>query len=154
MASYKTPNGTIVEESVLREKYGSRFDELVSNGTFTLEEEKVVKKKELDFPVQEEVTESITEVETPDASLDSSEEVVELEEPEGIPDPVDTQSKVLSELQINPEEFNSWKEENLRPESKAYDFFKNILLTDEGEQFEDEEKIQKQVSSYLAQKLK
>ena len=112
-----------------------------------------VKKKDSDLPVQEEVTESITEVETPDASLDSSEEVVELEEPEGIPDPVDTQSKVLSELQINPEEFNSWKEENLRPESKAYDFFKNILLTDEGEQFEDEEKIQKQVSSYLAQKL-
>ena len=112
-----------------------------------------VKKKDSDLPVQEEVTESITEVETPDTSLDSSEEVVELEEPEEIPDPVDTESKVLSELQINPEEFNSWKEENLRPESKAYDFFKNILLTDEGEQFEDEEKIQKQVSSYLAQKL-
>jgi len=112
-----------------------------------------VKKKDSDLPVQEEVTESITEVETPDTSLDSSEEVVELEEPEAIPDPVDTESKVLSELQINPEEFKSWKEENLRPESKAYDFFKNILLTDEGEQFEDEEKIQKQVSSYLAQKL-
>ena len=112
-----------------------------------------VKKKDSDLPVQEEVTESITEVETPDTSLDSSEEVVELEEPEAIPDPVDTESKVLSELQINPEEFKNWKEENLRPESKAYDFFKNILLTDEGEQFEDEEKIQKQVSSYLAQKL-
>lgn len=79
MASYKTPNGTIVEESILREKYGSRFDELVSNGTFTLEEEEVVKKKDLDFPVQEEVTESITEAETPATSLDSSEEVVEVE---------------------------------------------------------------------------
>ena len=112
-----------------------------------------VKKKDSDLPVQEEVTESITEVETPDTSLDSSEETVELEEPEAIPDPVDTESKVLSDLQINPEEFKSWKEENLRPESKAYDFFKNILLTDEGKQFEDEEKIQKQVSSYLAQKL-
>lgn len=121
-----------------------------------------VKKKDSDLPVQEEVTESITEVETPDTSLDSSEEVVELEEPEEvveleepetIPDPVDTESKVLSELQINPEEFSSWKEENLRPESKAYDFFKNILLNEYGEQFEDEEKIQKQVSSYLAQKL-
>jgi len=82
MASYKTPNGTIVEESILREKYGSRFDELVSNGTFTLEEEEVVKKKDLDFPVQEEVTESITEVETPATSLDSSEEVVESFDPE------------------------------------------------------------------------
>ena len=45
MANYKTPNGKIVEESILRKKYGSRFDELVSNGTFTLEEEEVVKKK-------------------------------------------------------------------------------------------------------------
>tara|TARA_R110000796_G_scaffold4991_2_gene18822 strand:+ start:4303 stop:9390 length:5088 start_codon:yes stop_codon:yes gene_type:complete len=99
MASYKTPNGTIVEESILREKYGSRFDELISNGTFTLEEEKVVKKKDLDFPVQEEVTESITEVETPDASLDSSEEdpepiEVELEEPTNF----SKASEVVSEL--------------------------------------------------------
>jgi len=98
MASYKTPNGTIVEESILREKYGSRFDELVSNGTFTLEEE-VVKKKDLDFPVQEEVTESITEVKTPDASLDSSEEdpepiEVELEEPTNF----SKASEVVSEL--------------------------------------------------------
>ena len=79
MASYKTPNGTIVEESILREKYGSRFDELVSDGTFTLEEEEVVKKKDSDFPVQEEVTESITEVETPAISSESSEEVIEVE---------------------------------------------------------------------------
>ncbi len=154
MPSYKTPNGNILEESVLREQYGERFDKFVAEGLLILvEDDENLKKKDSDLPVQEEVTESITEVETPDTSLDSSEEVVELEEPEAIPDPVDTESKVLSELQINPEEFKSWKEENLRPESKAYDFFKNILLTDEGEQFEDEEKIQKQVSSYLAQKL-
>ena len=79
MASYKTPNGTIVEESILREKYGSRFDELVSNGTFTLEEEEVVKKKDLDFPVQEEVTESITETQTTPTSSESSERVIEVE---------------------------------------------------------------------------
>ena len=79
MASYKTPNGTIVEESILREKYGSRFDELVSNGTFTLEEEEVVKKKDLDFPIQEEVTESITETQTTPTSSESSERVIEVE---------------------------------------------------------------------------
>lgn len=82
MASYKTPNGTIVEESILREKYGSRFDELVSNGTFTLEEEEVVKKKDLDFPVQEEVTESITETQATPTSSESSEEVAESFDPE------------------------------------------------------------------------
>jgi len=81
MANYKTPNGTIVEESILRERYGSRFDELVSNGTFTLEEEEVVKKKDSDLPSPEEVTESITEVETPDTSLVSSENVIIKEEP-------------------------------------------------------------------------
>tara|TARA_Y100000289_G_scaffold26540_2_gene26094 strand:- start:4834 stop:9939 length:5106 start_codon:yes stop_codon:yes gene_type:complete len=79
MANYKTPNGTIVEESILRKKYGSRFDELVSNGTFTLEEEEVVKKKDLDFPVQEEVTESITETQTTPTSSESSERVIEVE---------------------------------------------------------------------------
>src|SRR6185503_2736071 len=35
MKKYKTPNGQIVDESVLRQKYGDRFDSLVSNGTFT-----------------------------------------------------------------------------------------------------------------------
>jgi hypothetical protein len=70
-----------------------------------------------------------------------------------IPDPLDTEAKVLTELEIEPVEFKSWKEENLRPESKSYKFFKELLLTDEGEQYEDEQKIQKQVTAYLAQKL-
>lgn len=34
--TYKTPNGSIVQESVLRSKYGVRFDELVSDSTLTL----------------------------------------------------------------------------------------------------------------------
>lgn len=70
-----------------------------------------------------------------------------------IPDPLETETKVLTELGIEPVEFKSWKEENLRPESKSYKFFKELLLTDEGEQYEDEQKIQKQVTAYLAQKL-
>jgi len=37
MDKYLTPNGSLVEESVLRSKYGGRFDELVSNGTLTLQ---------------------------------------------------------------------------------------------------------------------
>lgn len=40
MKKYRTPNGQVVDESVLREKYGNRFDSLVSNGTFTVEEDK------------------------------------------------------------------------------------------------------------------
>lgn len=70
-----------------------------------------------------------------------------------IPDPLDTEAKVLTELEIEPIEFKSWKEENLRPESKSYKFFKELLLNDEGKQYEDEQKIQKQVTAYLAQKL-
>jgi len=46
-----------------------------------------VKKKDSDLPVQEEVTESITEVETPDTSLVSSEEVTEVKEPKKTFDP-------------------------------------------------------------------
>lgn len=70
-----------------------------------------------------------------------------------IPDPVNTEAKVLSELGIEPMEFKTWKEKNLREESKSYKFFKNILLNDEGEQFEDEQSIQKQITAFLAQKL-
>ena len=44
-------------------------------------------KKDSDLPVQEEVTESITEVETPDTSLVSLEEVTEVKEPKKTFDP-------------------------------------------------------------------
>ena len=37
MDKYLTPSGTLVEGSVLRSKYGDRFDELVSNGTLKLQ---------------------------------------------------------------------------------------------------------------------
>jgi len=70
-----------------------------------------------------------------------------------IPDPLETETKVLTELGVEPVEFKTWKEENLRPESKSYKFFKELLLNDEGQQYEDEQKIQKQVTAYLAQKL-
>lgn len=35
MKKYRTPNGQVVDESVLRQKYGDRFDSLVSDGTFS-----------------------------------------------------------------------------------------------------------------------
>ena len=35
MKKYKTPNGQVVDESVLRQKYGDRFDSLVKDGTFS-----------------------------------------------------------------------------------------------------------------------
>jgi len=50
LKKYKTPNGKIVDESVLRKKYGNRFDELVSNGTFTVHEFGQVKKVKMIFP--------------------------------------------------------------------------------------------------------
>ena len=71
-----------------------------------------------------------------------------------IPDPLKTEAKVLSKLEIDPIEFNNWKEKNLRAESKRYKFFKQMLLNNEGEQYEDEQKIQKQITAFLAQKLK
>lgn len=39
LKKYITPNGKIVDESVLRQKYGSRFNELVNDGTFSLYQE-------------------------------------------------------------------------------------------------------------------
>ena len=39
MPSYKTPNGNILEESVLREQYGERFDKFVAEGLLILVED-------------------------------------------------------------------------------------------------------------------
>lgn len=51
LKKYKTPNGTIVDESVLRQKYGSRFNELVNNGTLTIyHETRQVKNVKMIFP--------------------------------------------------------------------------------------------------------
>ena len=41
MKKYRTPNGQLVEESVLRQKYGDKFDGMVSSGTFVAEQEPV-----------------------------------------------------------------------------------------------------------------
>jgi hypothetical protein len=107
---------------------------------------------------------SLDSSETPPVSIPVQEETLLIDgfdpstltaplEDGSIPDPLDTEAKVLTELEIEPVEFKSWKEKNLRPESKSYKFFKELLLNDEGEQYEDEQKIQKQVTAYLAQKL-
>ena len=107
---------------------------------------------------------SLASSETPPVSIPVQEETLLIDgfdpstltapvEDGSIPDPLKTESKVLTELEIEPAEFKSWKEENLRAESKSYKFFKELLLNDEGEQYEDEQKIQKQVTAYLAQKL-
>jgi len=80
MPSYKTPNGNILEESVLREQYGERFDKFVAEGLLVLvEDDENLKKKDSDLPVQEEVTESITETQTTPTSSESSERVIEVE---------------------------------------------------------------------------
>lgn len=107
---------------------------------------------------------SLASSETPPVSIPVQEETLLIDgfdpstltaplEDGSIPDPLDTENKVLTELGVEPVEFKTWKEENLRPESKSYKFFKELLLNDEGQQYEDEQKIQKQVTAYLAQKL-
>jgi len=43
---YKTPNGKFEVESILKEKYGNDFENLISNNTFVLDSEEPLKKKE------------------------------------------------------------------------------------------------------------
>jgi len=82
------------DELILSEEDKLKLDEIVSQMIqnnepdesiqFVVEDFKSiygVKKKDSDLPVQEEVTESITEVETPDTSLVSSESLIVEEEP-------------------------------------------------------------------------
>ncbi len=63
------------------------------------------------------------------------------------------EASVAENMGIDINDYNQWKEENLRPESSTYRFFKNLLLTKDGEQFEVEEKANQRFNSYLASKL-
>jgi hypothetical protein len=122
-----------------------------------LEQQEVVDGKPLPFtpiasklqPV-EETTEVVAEVEKPLAGKTSEDfELATIE-----PLPVEEiEANVLTELQINPSDYNVWKEENTRPESKSYKFLKEVLLPKEGVEFERQETVNKRINSYLASQL-
>ena len=77
----------------------------------------------------------------------------ELVEPTKVEEVATIEDNVLAELGIDQDDYNAWKEENLRPESKSYKFFKEILLNDEGTAFERQETVNKRIGQYLASKL-
>jgi len=77
----------------------------------------------------------------------------ELVEPTKVEEVATIEDNVLAELGIDQDDYNAWKEENLRPESKSYKFFKELLLNDEGTAFERQETVNKRMGQYLASKL-
>lgn len=122
-----------------------------------LEQQEVVEEKPLPFtpiasklqPVAE-TTEVVAEAEKPlEGKTFQDFELATIE-----PLPVEEiEANVLTELQINPSDYNAWKEENTRPESKSYRFLKEILLPREGVEFERQETVNKRINSYLASQL-
>ena len=82
----------------------------------------------------------------------------ELVEPTKVEEVATIEDNVLAELGIDQLDYNAWKkgwlgEENLRPESSSYRFFKELLLNDEGTAFERQETVNKRIGQYLASKL-
>ena len=77
----------------------------------------------------------------------------ELVEPTKVEEVATIEDNVLAELGIDQDDYNAWKEENLRPESKSYKFFKELLLNNEGTAFERQETVNKRMGQYLASKL-
>ena len=259
MEKYKTPNGNIVSADDLRNQYGSRFDDLVKNGTFVIVEEttEAEKKNQVDTPStsEEGVTESTTEITQPTipGSSDSSENIPDVEptetqeefdifsdegqsiieestnntklldsvgfkpsdpelvsiQVEGVPKPESTynfiedgkevskkaseiDSKVLDAIKIyekankkidpenyldvklndddydnidnvgidalinnniSNEEFLKWEKKNTRQENSAYKFFKSLLTSDEGDEYEKEKRAFEKIQSFKAYKL-
>lgn len=259
MEKYKTPNGNIVSADDLRNQYGSRFDDLVKNGTFVIVEEttEAEKKNQVGTPStsEEVVTESTTEITQPTipGSSDSSENIPDVEptetqeefdifsdegqsiieestnntklldsvgfkpsdpelvsiQVEGVPKPESTynfiedgkevskkaseiDSKVLDAIKIyekankkidpenyldvklndddydnidnvgidvlinnniSNEEFLKWEKKNTRQENSAYKFFKTLLTSDEGDEYEKEKRAFEKIQSFKAYKL-
>ena len=259
MEKYKTPNGNIVSADDLRNQYGSRFDDLVKNGTFVIVEEttEAEKKNQVGTPStsEEGVTESTTEITQPTipGSSDSSENIPDVEptetqeefdifsdegqsiieestnntklldsvgfkpsdpelvsiQVEGVPKPESTynfiedgkevskkaseiDSKVLDAIKIyekankkidpenyldvklndddydnidnvgidalinnniSNEEFLKWEKKNTRQENSAYKFFKSLLTSDEGDEYEKEKRAFEKIQSFKAYKL-
>ena len=259
MEKYKTPNGNIVSADDLRNQYGSRFDDLVKNGTLVLVEEttEAEKKNQVGTPStsEEVVTESTTEITQPTipGSSDSSENIPDVEpteteeefdifsdegqsiieestnntklldsvgfkpsdpelvsiQVEGVPKPESTynfiedgkevskkaseiDSKVLDAIKIyekankkidpenyldvelndddydnidnvgidalinnniSNEEFLKWEKKNTRQENSAYKFFKSLLTSDEGDEYEKEKRAFEKIQSFKAYKL-
>ena len=134
---------------VLKKKGDERVDDIIMEKTYpVMENGQVVYKKE-----EEIAPELLDAMKTYDKSIDDSykknydDVQVDFEDfkRDDIPD-----ADKLQSLNINQEDYLKWDKVNTRQEGSVFKFFKTLLTSEEGDEFEKEQRQYEKVQSYQA----
>jgi hypothetical protein len=106
-------------------------------------------KKESEIP--ENVLNAIKLYEKANPKAVKKEEVLLTEEDYNNPDTIN--QEILIENNVDQEDYLKWEKKNTRQEGSVYKFFKKLLPTDEGNQYELEKRQYEKLQSYNASKL-
>ena len=106
-------------------------------------------KKESEIP--ENVLKAIKLYEKAYPKTAKKEEVLLAEEDYSNPDTINTE--ILIKNNVNQDDYLRWEKKNTRQEGSVYKFFKKLLPTDEGNQYELEKRQYEKLQSYNASKL-
>lgn len=143
----KGQNRNILDD--LKEKGDERVDDIIMEKTYpVMENGQVVYKKE-----EEIATDVLDAMKIYDKSIDDSykknydDVQVDFEdfEKDDIPD-----AEKLQSLDINLEDYLKWDKVNTRQEGSVFKFFKTLLTSEEGDEFEKEQRQYEKVQSYQA----
>ncbi len=106
-------------------------------------------KKESEIP--ENILKAIKLYEKANPRVVKKEEVILTEEDYNNPDTIN--QEILTENNVDQEDYLKWEKKNTRQEGSVYKFFKKLLPTDEGNQYELEKRQYEKLQSYNASKL-
>jgi len=106
-------------------------------------------KKESEIP--ENVLKAIKLYEKANPKAVKKEEVLLTEEDYNNPDTIN--QEILIENNVDQEDYLKWEKKNTRQEGSVYKFFKKLLPTDEGNQYQLEKRQYEKLQSYNASKL-
>jgi len=106
-------------------------------------------KKESEIP--ENILKAIKLYEKANPKVVKKEEVLLTEEDYSNPDTINTE--ILIENNVDQEDYLKWEKKNTRQEGSVYKFFKTLLPTNEGNQYQLEKRQYEKLQSYNASKL-
>lgn len=106
-------------------------------------------KKESEIP--ENILKAIKLYEKANPKVVKKEEVILTEEDYNNPDTIN--QEILMENNVDQEDYLKWEKKNTRQEGSVYKFFKKLLPTDEGNQYQLEKRQYEKLQSYNASKL-
>jgi len=101
--------------------------------------------------IPENILKAIKLYEKANPKVVKKEEVILTEEDYNNPDTIN--QEILMENNVDQEEYLKWEKKNTRQEGSVYKFFKKLLPTDEGNQYQLEKRQYEKLQSYNASKL-